>query len=359
MAFKKAKGKGKVVKKKGKKSGGKRDEWSHEGGVQVLDGRDAENQDGAEKRKRRLTQDREESIRRGKLKNNDRKRQKDFRVKMSKKVKFGDILEKPDEVVTDGESETEKAHKIELRPNPLGVMDRLKKFVGKSLKMRESSGSDMDHDDEHIVEGSADDEAEESDGEHSDGDEESETGEEIDAEEEEVDEGEVDDMDVQDGDQAADEEQDDDSGDEQAESTKADFFYDRQFNKPSDVELGAEKPKMRKLANVGTTSDEIYGTLGFADDEGESETGLPCNLGPFKSVSQVPGLHKLFRGSAASRRIDESVINEQNATLLPFVSAYTDAFIEGRERSNDAKLLQCMLFHAVSHTVKARLVLII
>ena len=47
-------------------------------------------------------------------------------------------------------------------------------------------------------------------------------------------------------------------------------------------------------------------------------------------------------------------MDEQNATLLPYFASYSDAFIEGREAKNDAKLLQGMLFHTVSHTVKAR-----
>lgn len=348
MAFKKAKGKGKVAKKKGKKSGGKKDEWSHEGGLQVLDGREAENQDGTEKRKRRLTQDREESIRRGKLKNNDRKRKKDFKVKMSKKVKFGDILAEPtDAAASDNESEAEAPRTIEFRPNPLDVMDRLKVFVNKSLQQRVGKSDSEDGGDSDL------DAGEDGDADSLDSDQQEDSGdEESGDEDEEVDGAEVDDRDVQDED--ADEYLDADSGDEQEASAKADFYFDHQFNNLDSAQPGTERPKMRKLATVGNSSDEVHGTLGFDGKAGETGNGLPVYPGPFKSVSQVPGLHKLFRGSAASHRIDDAVMDEQNGTLLPYFASYSDAFIEGRDGSNDAKLLQGMLFHAVSHTVKAR-----
>ncbi len=344
MAFKKSKGK--TGKKKPKKSGGKKDSWSHEGGM-VLDGKDEENNEDGAKRKRRSTQDREESIRRSKLKNNDRKRKKDFKVKMSKKVKFGDVVAAAkQEESGDEESEEEEVQpKFEVRLNPLSVMDRLKVFVAKSLDQREAQSGDEDSEEEgDDASGSEGDEEEE----YEEGSEEEEYEEEV---EEELVGDNVAEQDVQD--------QDLDSSDEietKRDSSTADYYFDAQFNTPQDP-TKKTAAKMRQLQKIDDTPFDIYGQLNFEpedDEEEATESTLPIAPGPYSSIAQMPGLHKLFRGPAACERIDPRAIDEVNSHLLPYLASYADTFVEGREASNDTNLLNGMLLHTVSHTVKAR-----
>jgi hypothetical protein len=345
MAFKKAKGKG--GKKKAKKSGGKRDEWSHEGGV-VLDGKDDENQDEDGNRKRRTTQDREESIRRSKLKNNDRKRKQDFYKKMAKKVKFDDVAK--ENAAEDSEEEADVPTLIrEVRLNPLPVLDRLQVFVAKSMRERHGSDDDSDHDESG--EG-ADDGDSASSGESMYSGSEGE-GEGIGEEGREVD-GAVDDQDVNDEDAEYDSASDNDSvapknGDE---NSKGEFYYEHMFHTEHAVDTCNESAKMSRLAVIPGEDFEIYGKLNF--QENNSEGQLPLGTGPYSSVAQMPGLHKLFRGSAACSRIDPKTFPGVNSHLLPYLASYADAFLEGRDHRNDAHLLQGMLVHAVTHTVKAR-----
>jgi len=343
MAFKK-KG-GKPTKKKAKKSGGKKDDWSHEGGM-VLDGKDAENNEDGARRKRRLTQDKEESIRRSKLKNNDRKRQKDFRVKMSKKVKFGDVVAaaKAEESDSEESEEEEVVPKFEPRPNPLSVMDRLKVFVSKSLDERagdrsEEEGSEQEYEEVSDVEG------EEYGG---DSDEEDEEGVE---EEEELVGDDVEEREIRD--------EDLDSSDEletRRDTSTADFYFDAQFNAEDSGDQQATK--MRLLSKIEGTPFDIYGNVNFTkeneEEEGEQDSPLPVAPGPYSTIAQMPGLHKLFRGSAACERIDPRAIDEVNGHMLPYLASYADTFVEGRETSNDNNLLNGMLLHTISHTVKAR-----
>lgn len=339
MAFKKSKGK--TGKKKPKKSGGKRDEWSHEGGM-VLDGRDAENADDDGKRKRRLTQDRDESIRRSKMKNNDRKRKKDFNMKMSKKVKFGDVVNET--VASDDEAAATEVvePKYEVRLNPLSVMDRLKLFVAKSLDENDHSDSDN--------------ESQEGDGEDESGSEGSEDGEE--SEDDEIEESDLVGDDVAEQDVR---DEDLDSSDEletRRDASNADYYFDAQFNNERD-ELQQGQAKMRLLGKVENTAYDIYGQLNFPAEDDDEDTNrdnvaLPIAPGPYSSISQIPGLHKLFRGPAACERIDPRTIDDVNSHLLPYLASYADTFVEGREASNDTSLLNGMLLHTVSHTVKAR-----
>ena len=389
MAFKKSKGK--TGKKKPKKSGGKKDEWSHEGG-QVLDGREEENQDNSGKRIRRTSQEKDEQLRRGKLKHDDRKRKLKFKAKMSKKVKFDDILDKPEEMDTAAEQTNQKvSRRREFPANPLPVMERLKFFVSKSKQARADGDSSSDDDnDEEEEEGEEEDEEEGSGGESnssaSERDEE-ESGEEAREKSSEVKKAkggnhavitsDVADQDVEDI-AVEEDDEDDDSSDEVDGTNKkkksigalnGDFYYDNIFNRVLERSGANElKTKMKLLCKIDGSSDELYGNVDFSTAEGDVEqtrttsmTVLPVCPGPYISVNQMPGLYKLFRTPSACARIDDITFNEGNSDhinvnpfLLPYVSTYADAFIEGRDHHNDASYVQGMLLHAVAHTVKAR-----
>lgn len=98
MGFKKAGAKKKVKKAPGKK--GRKDGWDFEGGQFTDDSKKSADDtsvgpDGSvltKKRGPRKTQERDEYIRRGKAKIEDRKRKGQFEKKMSKKMRFGDTL---------------------------------------------------------------------------------------------------------------------------------------------------------------------------------------------------------------------------------------------------------------------------
>ena len=138
MGFKKAGSKKKVKKAPGKK--GRKDGWDLEGGQfteAVSKSESSTEVDGTatrEKRGPRKTQERDEYIRRGKAKNEDRKRQGQFEKKMSKKMRFDDVIK----------SEMRASEVIEYQPEEIvvkgkpfksnrTVMERLQNFFDKDL----------------------------------------------------------------------------------------------------------------------------------------------------------------------------------------------------------------------------------
>ena len=141
MGFKKAGAKKKVKKAPGKK--GRKDGWDLEGGQFKDDSvRDVEKDnvgpDGViikEKRGPRKTQERDEYIRRGRAKIEDRKRKGQFEKKISKRMKFGDTLKSEIEEAEYVEAPiAEIAVKKVWPKNPKSVMERLQDFVEADLQ---------------------------------------------------------------------------------------------------------------------------------------------------------------------------------------------------------------------------------
>ena len=141
MGFKKAGAKKKVKKAPGKK--GRKDGWDLEGGQFKDDvSKDEEDvnvgPDGLvikEKRGPRKTQERDEYIRRGRAKIEDRKRKNQFEKKMSKKMKFGDTLKLEIAEAEYVEMPTaEIAIKRVWTKNPKSIMERLQDFVEADLQ---------------------------------------------------------------------------------------------------------------------------------------------------------------------------------------------------------------------------------
>ena len=140
MGFKKV-GAKKIKKAPGKK--GRKDGWDLEGGQFKDDsGKDVEDErvgpDGAVikgKRGPRKTQERDEYIRRGRAKIDDRKRKGQFEKKMSKKMKFGDALKSE---IAQTEYVYAPSAGIVLKrvrtKNPKSVMERLQDFVEADLQ---------------------------------------------------------------------------------------------------------------------------------------------------------------------------------------------------------------------------------
>ena len=152
MAFKKSKSKGKA-KGKGKKvkksSKGRKDDWSFEGGASIVDpgtiekSIQHENGRNGSTRVYRHTQEKDEKFRRADRKQDDRKRKRDFVNKMSKKVKFSDILNNEDPLTSEPHSEDENndgeyatAPRPLPRRNPLPLAQRLQIIVAGSLRKK-------------------------------------------------------------------------------------------------------------------------------------------------------------------------------------------------------------------------------
>ena len=282
MGFKKAGSKKKVKKAPGKK--GRKDDWDFEGGQFTDDAKKSTDEssvapDGsilAKKRGPRKTQERDEYIRRGKAKIEDRKRKGQFEKKMSKKMRFGDTLR--DELKDTTEAiyiqPTEAVEKKLWKKSAMSVMERLQTFVktdlARSLTSRVKRNANDDSID--VV----------NDEENDDVDHEGEEEYEMDAEEYEdlnADENEVenDEQDVEDefdeinadGEEQAGSDSDDDVKDSLHESIGQDDF-DWIFNPQSQVaslmmkdKVVVEKPTDRNnLQKLAAFDDfQLYGAL--------------------------------------------------------------------------------------------------
>ena len=138
MGFKKAGSKKKVKKAPGKK--GRKDGWDLEGGQfteAVSKSESSSEIDGTvtrEKRGPRKTQERDEYIRRGKAKNEDRKRQGQFEKKMSKKMRFDDVIKSE---MRASEVFVYQPEEIAVKEKPVKsnrtVMEKLQNFFDKDL----------------------------------------------------------------------------------------------------------------------------------------------------------------------------------------------------------------------------------
>lgn len=289
MGFKKAGSKKKQKKAPGKK--GRKDDWDFEGGQFTDEAKKTGDDstvgpDGSiltKKRGPRKTQERDEYIRRGKAKIEDRKRKGQFEKKMSKKMRFGDSLR--DELKQSTETEfvepIEVVEKKKWLKSTKSVMERLQTFVKTDLARSsiskekrkltdsiENGGSDegngeadVDHEGEEEYEMDAD-EYEDLNAEDEDENEEvEEEDEEQDGEDESI-------TNDADGEEQAGSDTDDDEKDLSNESIGQDDF-DWIFNPKSQVtslmvkDIVEEKPTDRNsLQKLATFDDfQLYGAL--------------------------------------------------------------------------------------------------
>ncbi len=350
MGFKKGKS-GKDKKKKKSKSKGKKDEWSFEGGQTVdhsaVSGNGLADRDKSHdpKRMRRETQDRDERFRRSRMKMSMDKQNKDSRIKMSTKVSFTDVLsEEESENEVDGEHPAKKSLRA---PSSLSHLDRLDRFVSKSLKkrqidetMRSNGDSSADKDNggnvtpPHISESKNSSNsmqlAASVDGDH------------IDSE----------------------------SVDGVVKSMEGVLlpgqFMDSFFaTKENTVYLDGDAMSrstslsaatMKKLLPVGSVG-QLYGELNFSP-----EAVCP----PVASFLKLPSLHRMWEhmraGTIAGENSDEEqpensadiAFSDLGANLLPYLKTFADAFLEGRDEATDDEFVDLMAAHAISHIVSAR-----
>lgn len=142
MGFKK--GKPAKKSKKSSKKGGKERIWENEGGVVFDDNREKRDipDESSGPRKRRETQDRDERFRRGKLKIEYRKLEKDIKNKWSKKISFADILNEGQSIDEAESSSNQKIRRDPFIKSTKSVCERLQLLVQKSTVGIASTGAD-------------------------------------------------------------------------------------------------------------------------------------------------------------------------------------------------------------------------
>lgn len=325
---------------KKKKGGAKKDEWSLDGGV-GLTGEDQQGgteEEKGEKRKRRETQEKDEAIRRGHLKSMDFKNKRSKDKKMAKKIKYSDVF---------GEQEVVKEVKVKIiKPKLIrsvsgkSVIDRLRSFVDisshninkKTRIVNEDGISDSDDDEEiQDYEDVDDDENEDNDeyeiNQDAEYDINDDDDDEQEVEQEELDVKQVDD-DIEEDIENEIIYNDDDDDEEDTNKGAYDWFFS------SDSESSTNK--MEKLTSFDNF--EVYGSI-----------NSKVNPQPIKKLGDIPGLHKLWK---TKRKTDLS--NIFSSQLLPYLTNYTDALIEGRDHNNDNDILRILMTHVCTHIVSSR-----
>ena len=410
MTFKKSKhaGGGKKKKKQNKKAGKRKDAYDMEGGTYVEDeSKNNGNAGDGERRGPRKTQNRDENARRGKMKMAERISSVKASKKMSKKIKFSDVLKDvmpPADIEESDEAKDNAPVKKIRHKSSRSVLDRLQFFVNANLE-RQSSSQDDEEEDEEEEERYEEDDDEEDEGEEEEEDEgEEENDDEYD--ENEAEEAEEDDMVVDD---TADSDDDDDHmGNDNSKSRRDDFdwFFNDSCSTaasppPSSVisKSNSSSSSKKQSSNQGANAEhtpmpmtklsavdgfQLYGYLHpevlkrrvdarvnrierFGDIPGTSrpslrkhlvnvETSYQRNLHPFdsKHCINTTGVHKLW----GTRKTEPIVSGSTLAPhLLQYITMYADAMLEGRDHENDDEMLMSTVMHVCNHVVKSRYIL--
>lgn len=311
MAFKKKK-----IKKKTKKPTNKNDDWAFEGGTTLTNNSiDNHNEEGAKKERRR-TQERDESIRRSRMKGADRKRQISFSNKMSKKIKFNDSNDNSSnheslENIEDVSSTTD-IKGITNDPNPIPAYNRLAMLINKSLDNRSSRDliySFINTNDDMIN---------------------MENNDSNNTQVKSINNIMVDSIELIEDKDVIDDENLDliDENDEEYKE-KNDVFYQHFFNTENidnDMQICNDKKKLTLLGTIPSNGNEIVGMI-------HDNLVNTISIKPIPNITMIPGLYKLFSTS------NHITFDETSAHLLPYLVSYADAFIEGRDKDNDSNLL--------------------
>ena len=364
MVFKKNKIK-KKAKSKNKKGGGAKDSWNYEGGFNVQDigssdhTTDNDYDSSNTRQKRKSTQDRDESIRRSKAKQFNKRLKSDFRKKMSHKVRFEDVLhnsqsqdgtatiggaddddDDDDSMDLDDDSNARKTM-MEYTPNPTPAYERVRQFLLKSKEYRDNDQliqsflDPIDDGDHHHLDHIA---------ASKDGSDMSirKTVIEIDAIDNSMDQAItiVKDHDI-------DLDNEDDDVENAHASEPSDLYFDSFFlsdeaTAASSVDASTWMKKTGSLQKITGTAYEVLGTI---DVPHRSDSYLSR---PIPCLKMVPHAYKLF----CSR--DDVTFSAMGSSVLSYVLSYADTFIDGRNANNDGDILLPLLVHATNHIVKAR-----
>lgn len=336
MAFKK----NKKDKKKKTKRTKKDEEWQYEGGVTI------EGDESNLKKKRIVTQEKDEKFRRSRRKLEQKRLTNEFVKKMATKVNFLDILKGEDnndseENIQDDNIINEVDDNIpqEQFKSKLSVLDRLKWFVDKNAH-HENNFEVANEGDEKV------DDVKENDLSLDDQSEENENDNKINcssyllfqrdsmgnvvADREIVDEGNV----LSDSD-------DEELFSKKKKKSKRDFdFYDWFFNRSDSLSTGLKKAK-----------PTLKGNLKLDDEEANFYTALnellPKDLPLPLSINEIPGIYKLWKNYSQS-------LNPFHQQLISHLTTYADCYIEGRNHLNDEQMVEVLLMHSLFNVVKSR-----
>lgn len=375
-------------KKKKKSKGGKKDDWSHEGGVTIEDAYIGNEND--ETRKKRIhTQEKDERLRRSRRKHEDKRLKTQFAKKMAHKVKFSDILASATQTEAAARETNEKVEeKVVRKPNPpnsnhLATTDRLQMLISRKRPRSDSATDDEDH-------GSAETEQYEEDIDSDDNiDEERETDDDTDdhesgeAESENLlDEndssemklvfgGDVKSQKVKDHDVGndADNESDDEHEKQNKTSSSSPLIthYEWFFKSSSSTDQGSgknsligmdKKSKANTVVSKGKENEKkvkpnLIKNISINDVDCGLYAALVSEVSAIDhqacNVQDLPGIYKLWKSQS-----HPLLLNDFSKQLLPYLSTYSDAFIEGRDHINDRVMAECLLMHSLFHVVKAR-----
>jgi hypothetical protein len=317
MGFKKSAQKNK---KKSKKKSSSDREWSHEGGQKFETKADTGDDENKKKHVRRRTQDRDERQRRGRSKIEIRKQKQAFVKKMSKKISFKDILGLDEEVE---EKREEPSKKRSFEANPMKstsqVYKKIKRFFVDSTPEATESGSER--------------------------------GDDIEEEEDEDDDEEIQDFE---DDQNSEIErietkvgivlQDVGEADSQSDGATppagiADWFFSSKDE---------DNTSLDKTSTIKVNDLELSPTL-----TASISAKMNPKVSPFAitRLGDVPQLHSMW-----AHLYGNHFASPIEATLLSYLSCYTDLFIEGRDEHNDKEILYGTLWHILGHVINSRCV---
>jgi len=178
MGFKGGQKNKKGKKAKGKKGKGKvgKGSWSLDGGMDSLPGAQGKERTGP-----RQTQERDEKMRRGRLTLIKRQTERSFKNKMSKKIRFSDVLNETDDEDNEEDGQDEDEDDEDRRPRKVpkptrqasekSIMDRLRGFISGSSSRPRPRDDDIEDDDYELQGDDGDEEEDEEEEEEEEGEE--------------------------------------------------------------------------------------------------------------------------------------------------------------------------------------------
>ncbi|RYH26684.1 hypothetical protein EON65_14260 [archaeon] len=349
MGFKFKKGKDKKSKKK-KKGSKSKEEWNFEGGTGLT------GQEQPPKR-RSSTQERDDRMSRVRSMQEDKKRRLEASEKMSKKVKFSDILacQPSDDTADDEQHETEMEEEREIKrqrptnPHPAAyrlqslLMSKLaseQKQLTENRQAFQSRANVHSNSSTHTTIDTSD--IQNTPADHRSSKPSKSVAYELTFGDLQSAGHTVDDTEV------VGDEYDSDAEDKIASSSSASALQSWMFNQDLDV--------YNAIYNINRKKDYLKQTVGVSVGvEGTLTTHLHPHVSPLvnklssslHSVQDIPGLNKLWKTG-------KTPLTPFARTYLPPLLSYADLFLEGRDFSNDEVIRETVLMHGIFHVLQAR-----
>jgi hypothetical protein len=339
--------------KKNKKSSKNKGDWEFDGAGQ-------QSEDGETnfevKKKRILTQDKDERLRRSRRKLHDAKLKRELSKKLGSKVCFRDVVDHSDESSTSNENEKPVMAKRMHQPSLIPKVDRLQMLVSKSLaksqpkpvktvksvlkpKLMEDDitknilithfPKSNDFQLVFSIEGSlAVDETVDIDMSNA---------------QEEI------------ADEALDRESDIDIDEQhQQHQEKNDQLVDyfQQFLNHETTSTATYSSSSSPPRRYQVWKHESFQTTySYTYSISDSFVSRSLSLPSITKIQDYPRLYKLWKKSSLLSQLSLSAFHQ---SILPILATYADAFIDGRDVQTNDSLLECTLMHSMFHVVRSR-----